>query len=262
MAYTTRWSETEYDKTIHPLKVKRVGQFLGIAKKLKHQCLKCEAVWDVLPDNLIRGLSKCPMCSSKRRHMTTGQYQSLLVGRNIILLDELVGQKVKHNFQCTACDYIWYSTPDNILHDHGCPACSKDQANSGWKKRTKVRVGRRVVNLQGYEPLAVEWLKSVGCNMDRLLFNTDEGKPTFTYRHGGKDRLYIPDFYYAAKRRVIEVKSTWTLMPDAATFRRNCLKAKAAIAAGYEFCLILMSAAGERIKLPAGWYNMPLAELT
>jgi hypothetical protein len=194
-------------------------------------------------------------------HLNTELYNGLIAARKIKLVGKFVGQTIKTEHVCLACKYHWSPLPDNVLSGSGCPACSKDQANSGWKHRTKLQIGKRVVNVQGYEPQAVDYLSQCGCNVEKLLFNTHEGKPTFNYTRRGKQHLYIPDFYYAPKQRVIEVKSVWTLFQDRATFRRNCAKARAVIAAGYEFCLLVMSEVGNRLTLPRNWYEYRYEDL-
>jgi hypothetical protein len=256
------WSPEEYDEALLDLDVLRLGVFSGISEKIEHQCLKCEAQFEAFPDNILRGRQRCPICSSKRRRLTTESYNELLNPRNIILLEALGKQQTKHVHQCTSCTYEWSTTPDNVLRrNSGCPACSKDQANSGWKKRTPVKVGKRVVHLQGYEPQAVKYLQSVGCLVEKLLFNTDEGKPTFKYKYSKKDCLYIPDFYYPPKNRVVEVKSSWTLVQTLDIFRRNCAKAKSVLSNGYDFRLLVLSESGSLIKMPKEWYLMRFADI-
>ncbi len=249
-----RWTLDEYQGAIKAREVACLGPFFGITKKTKHLCLKCRAEFSAIPDNVYRGKTKCPMCSSLRMHLDTDLYNGLIAGRGLKLVGEFVRQTVKSKHSCLACSYTWDAIPDNVLVGHGCPACSKDRANSGWKRRNRVRVGLTSAEVQGYEPQALEYLRQAGCDLNKLVFHTDCGKPTFKYEHLGKRRLYIPDFYHVTLGRVIEVKSTWSLAGTKAVFYMNCAKSRAVLRAGYEFHLLLMDSEGRRIPLPKTWY--------
>lgn len=52
---------------------------------------------------------------------------------NIEVLSEYIGATKKVDCKCKVCNYEWSSTPDNLIHKHGCPKCSK--VTSGEKKR-------------------------------------------------------------------------------------------------------------------------------
>lgn len=252
---TQFWTADEYSAEIAPAGLQLAGAFLGIAQKVSHRCLKCGHVFDAIPDNVWRGKTKCQLCGSKRRRLTPSLYKSLILPRGIEFLGESFIQKAKYAHRCLTCTYTWEATPDNVLRrNSGCPACSKDRANSGWKRRKRVRIGLTIAEVQGYEPQALEYLRRAGCDLNKLVFHTDCGKPTFKYEHLGKKRLYIPDFYHVTLGRVIEVKSTWSLAGTKAVFYMNCAKALAVLQAGYEFHLLLMDSEGRRIPLPKTWY--------
>lgn len=260
MSYTF-WTLDTLNKELRKLNLICVGPFLNVRTKTAHRCLSCLEDFEAFPDNTRRGKTKCPHCRSQRRRLSVSSYSKILAPRNICLLGEFGQQKDKTLHQCTACFYEWTASPDNVLQGHGCPACSKDKADSGWKKRTEVKIGKRVVRVQGYEPLALKYLKSVGCNLRKLCIYTDEGKPTFTYTLSGKKRLYIPDFYYPPKQRVVEVKSLWTFLRTKEEYRKNVAKAKAVISSGYRYALLLMTPSGDRIPLPKEWFSLSYKDM-
>ena len=255
-----QWTLDLYNEALRLLQVQCPGPYVNMRTKTLHTCLACGDTFTGFPDNVRRGKTVCN-CKSGRRRFTTTQYNAELSKLRIALIGEFSQQKDRLPHLCLGCSYEWLALPDNVLHGHGCPACSKDKADSGWKKRTEVKIGKRVVRIQGYEPLALEYLKSVGCNLKKLCIYTDEGKPTFTYALGGKKRLYIPDFYYPPKQRVVEVKSLWTFLRTKEEYRKNVAKAKAVISSGYRYALLLMTPSGDRIPLPKEWFSLSYKDM-
>jgi hypothetical protein len=153
------------------------------------------------------------------------------------------------------CGYTWHTRPANVLHcGSGCPACACDRrAKNAFIQKT-VKLGTRTVRVQGFEPFAIAWLLSHGCNPEQLRVTASEGKPTFRYTMRGKSHLYVPDLYHAGKNTVIEVKSSYTLLKNRITFERNCIKARQVIEDGYKFSLLVMDAYGNRVDIPKRWY--------
>lgn len=132
-----------------------------------------------------------------------------------------------------------------------------------YKKKT-FRLQNRVLQLQGYEPQAVNYLLANGFTEDQLFFECENRVPVVRYRYGNKFRDYYPDIYVPHRRLIIEVKSekTMGLLDNTHRgFSMNCAKAKACSDAGFKFCLLLMTSDGQRLRMPKNWHKMNKAEL-
>ena len=155
--------------------------------------------------------------------------------------------------------------PCNVVdRGTGCPACAHETRNTSFAGK-KTKLNGKVYKLQGFEKKAVDYLVSKGANVKKLAVRVSDGKPTVHYRDGDKTRLYIPDFYYPPKNRIIEVKSIWTLAGKFKNgvdmFRLNKLKARACRKAGFDFCMLVLNGDGSRMVLPANWERMTRHQL-
>lgn len=155
--------------------------------------------------------------------------------------------------------------PTHILHGHGCFVCAKEKQRYGHFKKKNVKVGGVCYTLQGFEPQALRYMINMGAKPRNIISEVKLGKPTIQYRFEGKEKTFIPDFFHKTKNRIVEVKSVWTLglslKVDGGPFKKNKAKAKATIAAGYNFTLLLINKQGERIPLPQDWHTMTKAQV-
>ena len=92
----------------------------------------------------------------------------------------------------------------------------------------------RVVNVQGYEPIALSELLKEYSEDDIVIgvkeINKEIGRIEYTF--DGKEKTYYPDFYIKSTNTIIEVKSQWTFdkWKD-----KNLAKQKACIHQGFNF---------------------------
>ena len=122
-------------------------------------------------------------------------------------------------------------------------------------KKHKVNVNGKSVYLQGFEPQALDYIKSKGVKESEIVIGKEV--PTFKYKSPeGKNSLYFPDFYIPKLNAIVEVKSTLTLLKWDKQFEITKAKANKVIAKGYDFRLLLMSQKGERLALPKNWLKM------
>jgi hypothetical protein len=122
-------------------------------------------------------------------------------------------------------------SPDLHLQGHGCPVCgviaSTTHSNGRNWRNYAFRCGT-VAKVQGYEPVALADLERQGYQRSDLKLNSYLS----TYRHGDVDRKYYPDILVSKEKRVIEVKSTYTM---AKAVEVNLAKAESVLALGYAF---------------------------
>lgn len=236
--------------------------YRGARTKIKHRCLKCRWEWSCEPSNVLSHGSRCPKCAGQVR-LTQKDYLEELRDRKIKVLGLYVNRKTKVLHRCLVCTYEWEAIPDNVgRKGSGCPACAHETRNRSFKGR-QVRINGRTYRLQGFEHHALRYMKERGANLSKLAFDVADGKPTVKYWDGDRTRLYIPDFYYAPKNRIIEVKSLWTLLgrfEGNDMFAKNKRKAKACKKQGFGFCMLVFDNEGQRVQLPRGWERMSLRD--
>lgn len=135
----------------------------------------------------------------------------------------------------------------------------KKKRSEKYKEYPYSFYGRELV-VQGYERQALEYLVASGIKPEHLKCECEFGKLlNIRYTYGKKVRTYFPDIYDVNTRTVYEVKSKSTmglLNNKKRGWSMNKAKAKACLAKGYKFELLLMTFSGKRIELPSDWYMM------
>lgn len=139
----------------------------------------------------------------------------------------------------------------------------KKPANTTYKQYSYIFHGRKLV-VQGYERQALEYLVSIGHKPEDLRSECEFGDGLrIRYKYRGEVRKYLPDIYHLPSRTVYEVKSMETMGLNNEKRRgwsMNRAKAKACLAKGFKFDVLLMTRNGKRIPLPDKWYNMTKQE--
>lgn len=230
--------------------------------KITHQCTRCKHTWDVTPNDILSRKSPCKFCDGK--HLTeTKVRERLSVNPKVKFISYVGGDMV--TVRCVDCNHLWNALLTNLTANlTGCYNCSRDSYNRYKKK--EVKIGRRVLTLQGYEEYAVRWLlKFEDLKLKELAFTPAEGKPIVKYKFGKDTKRYFPDFYIPRTNTIIEVKSEYTLGITHKSPTR-CLmlvkaKARACIREGYEFRLMLMCNDGSLIPLPTDWISKTKRDL-
>jgi len=101
-----------------------------------------------------------------------------------------------------------------------------------WKKYTLP--SGRIINIQGYEDKALDELLLIYNENDILVENADISNEigSINYIFEGKRHRYFPDIYIKSQKKVIEVKSMYTLKSN---FDKNMAKRNACISSGLNF---------------------------
>jgi hypothetical protein len=87
----------------------------------------------------------------------------------------------------------------------------------------------KIINVQGYEPKALDLLFSTGYNENDLLL---QNRPIIKYEYQGKTRIYHPDIIIISENKIIEVKSKYTYEKYKML---NEIKKQASMQAGWNF---------------------------
>lgn len=129
------------DKYLEELKYTNISvldKYINSSTKIRHQCNKCDHIWEAIPNNILQG-SICPICAlSKRPRKLHRDYLADLKHLKVSVLEPYITAKTKIKHQCNICKNIWSVKPNNILQNNGCPICAKVVKQIGWEGvRTK-----------------------------------------------------------------------------------------------------------------------------
>ena len=229
--------------------IKVLSSYQGALTKLKVQHT-CGHEWLATPNNLLNG-KQCGLCTIESRKKSHQQFVKELrkISPAVKVLSGYTHGKTKVKVQHT-CGHEWLATPNNLLKGTGCPACSH---KLHWSNVAATYV-------RGYEAQALKFIvaNKIAKSEDLQVKNI----AAVTYRFKGNQHKYYPDIYIPKQKRIIEVKSINTsglghsVYKDSpqVLFDRLIAKRNACVALGFKFVLLVMSANGERIKLPKNWH--------
>lgn len=106
--------------------------------------------------------------------------------------------------------------------------------NSATKKKEYTFPSGRIINIQGYEPDALDVLIY---NYKYNEYDIEHEPFGIEYTFEGKSKMYYPDFYIRSKNLIIEVKSTYTFNKD---MIKNIAKEDSCIEQGYNFEFLII----------------------
>jgi len=250
-------SNSQYDAKLaarNP-QIIRLGDYVRCNQHLKHQCLTCGHVWDVLPMQVTTRKQNCPECDRKinnvhRRH-TIDQYNKKLesMGSTLRALSYVnIRTKVEH--QCLVCKDVFIKHPQmNIDNGAKCFSCSYPERFERSKRSKRVRFNGQIIRTMGYENHAIRYLVSKGIEKSDIVFGKDV--PRVHY----EGTIHFPDIYVISRNLLIEVKSLWTLIGSTSKWRMQIAKYNAALSQGFDYKLLVFERQGSRIRLPKNWFS-------
>jgi cell pole-organizing protein PopZ len=198
-------------------------QSLEIQQQLKDTCMKKYGV-----DNP----QKSAIVQEKTKNTCVERF-----GAKTALLSEIIQQKIKAIFQEK------YGV-DNPSQRAGWEPAATRKSNRVYIFQSGTRV-----NVQGYEPLAIDKLLSEGyIEQDIQLTNRPSIKYFWPSDDGCGDNkwhYYHPDIIIPAENRIIEVKSSWTFSGRNEWVSKNFAKKKRCIDLGYTFEFWILTSSGE-----------------
>ena len=247
-------------------------EYLGTVKLHTFRCTRCGDKARLKPANVMKSKYGCGECSrdiAKENQLLERDKVEARIrehhGKNVRLMGQYRGTGVRHRFKCYVCLNTWKTQLNHVLRTGtGCPHCLKGD-DSFHKRRMgrsfrfkELTIGGVDVRVQGYEPQAIEWLlANRKVKMKDLILDTSGDVPTISYKIGRRNHNYYPDIFIPKFNRIVEVKSTFTIgLLNGKNWRKNQQKAKACIAAGYKFTMMIMGPKGGRFWLPPDWYEL------
>lgn len=234
--------------------VEVVGIYTTAHTPILHKCKDCNYISLRRPNDVLSGYA-CNPCSYVIRATTKLEKHRLLLKR--FLKTDLGGKIVLEDYQphactlkCVSCKYSWCTHTWNFCANRPwCPNCD----NTTYKEYT-FPSGRKEYIL-GYEGYALDYLLSKGVEENSILCGQSGRQkiPTFVYtRRGGTTHKYYPDILVKGTH-VVEIKSLYTFIKDAAVYACNKAKCKE-VRKTHKFTLMVFDRKGTRIKLPKDWY--------
>lgn len=155
-----RKTNEEFKQEIHSLfgnEYTLLSEYTNKRTKVKIRHNKCGNIYEVLPNNLLRG-THCPKCSLKRRaHKFNDNFKQEvydLVGDEYTVLGEYINERTKVKIRHNKCGNVYKVIPSNFLRGNRCPKCQAkvhDNKIRGRLKYTDDEFKQDIYNLVGDE---------------------------------------------------------------------------------------------------------------
>ncbi len=234
--------------------------------------------WTTTPNNHLKGKG-CSKCgderSSKVQRKTVDSFvrEANSVHGGAYRYDRVVYTTARQHVLITCPTHGDFSqSPGSHLAGHGCPLCARLRLGTVQEFRLYDRVF--TIDSNAEAQALVYLVDEKGIDEMELVVRGDVGYFTVNYnlptdKKTRRKRKYYPDFFIPSLNRIIEVKSVATLglidakcygTPDS-LFHMTVAKARACVALGYNFTLVIFNDQGARVHLPVNWYEYSLKEL-
>lgn len=121
----------EYVQAKTKSEYKLISDFKGVSTNVKIYHKKCGHTYEVMPLNFLKG-DRCPYETGERRgnanRITQQEFEKRLKdvwGREYKNVGKYVASKRPITVIHTKCGKAFETTPDSLLHHHGCPFCKE-----------------------------------------------------------------------------------------------------------------------------------------
>lgn len=107
-----------------------LGTYINSQTPLSCKCNKCGLVWEIRPNNLLRGYG-CPKCGIEKRAQSQSKDNTDFVTEmskinpQITIQEEYKGARQPIMCKCNVCGHTWKAAPTNLLKGKGCPVCAR-----------------------------------------------------------------------------------------------------------------------------------------
>lgn len=232
-------------------------------RKSKFKCSECGNIWESKPYDTLKTKYGCPECAriitALRKKWDINDIRRQFAERrpDLTLLStarDKGGQLLKVK---GSCGHTWQAGMGNLLNANmGCPICYKFSSIADSVTAKEFKLGERIVLVKGYEVYALKKLLRTHEAKSITVFSEGKIEPV-RYEHQGREREYWPDIKIRANR-VIEVKSTYTLLRD---FEVNKAKIIGCNKAGLRADLLLVLSPEKQIFLPKEWLSWKSSDM-
>jgi len=122
---------------------------------------------------------------------------------------------------------------------------SEKASKNAYKLKQYTWPSGAIINVQGYEPYALDELLREGITEDKILTKRTDVPKVWWCDKGGKKHRYFVDIFIPFQNRCVEVKSRWTfeIKKDIVFDKQQALKD-----AGYKCEIWIYNAKGEKVE--------------
>lgn len=106
--------------------VEVLGKYIKARTKVKCKCLLDGHIWDITPDNLLRGYG-CPKCAGKTKTTESFKEEISVISPHIKILGEYKTNSTKIECHCKLHKYVFETTPSHLLRGQGCKHCRAEK---------------------------------------------------------------------------------------------------------------------------------------
>ena len=132
-----------------------------------------------------------------------------------------------------------------VTNAQHCPELFAKLQNTSFKWKEYVMPSGRIVEIQGYEPFAIDYLLKKGYVEKDIVCGRGLNIPTIPYQFDSKYKKYYPDIFIPSENFIIEVKSGYTYKLH---LQQNLAKRDACLSQGYKFEFLIFNKKGVKIN--------------
>ena len=233
-------------------KIRRVGGFRSITEGYRTYCSKSCRAFDMQPIyklTLQRKYGDEHYNNEKKRKITymerynsdcyfkSNDYREKLIktyGTNNIMILDIIKDRIK---KTSLQKY-------NTEYPNQSPIVQQRSQDNSFKFKPYTLPSGKIVNLQGYEHFAMNYLLKTHNESDII---TDKSSiPRFWYTKNNKRCIYYADMFIKSTNTVVEIKSTWTVRLNADV---NELKKQSVLTNGFNFEQMIFNNKGSLIQI-------------
>ncbi len=267
-------------RAIHGTSLK-VGKYVNSRTKVKYKCASCGYVGLRLGAAFITKKEGCAPCGRRIPTQCQPMAYSEILRRvhdntNLVLMEPYIGADLT-KVRCSVCKRVYQRNLRALaMSAHGkghipysgCCSGSVSAINRGKGASTKkIRLNGRFKHVQGYEPLAIEFLVDYKNIKESHIVVGKKNVPTILYRFNGKQTAHYPDIYIPRDNVVVEVKSTYTAgllkrsKQEEDWFYRLIAKKTAGESHGLRYIVLIFDGNRRIVTMPRGWTEMTHKEV-
>lgn len=225
---SSRMTAEALAKLLRNVKVELLEPYQTMNTRSLMRCLVCKHEWEGFVGNLRSGHA-CQHCGFIKRERTMLKRYGAAHPSQVPEIAEKRRKTMLRRYG------VEHALQNKILFERNL------DTSFAWKP---YRLGRRLVQVQGYEPQALDWLLTK-LKPHQIVCGRGSRVPTVPFRYRGREHIYYPDIWVPHLNRIVEVKSEYTLRSSLAL---NLRKQKAVLEAGFDFLFIVMDKNGNRIS--------------
>lgn len=138
----TNWDDKAFKKRIYEIydNIEVIGSYQKTSQPVMVKCTVCGNIWEPIANNLLRGITHCPVCSKKKRvlklRISQKDFERKVQEKNpeIEILSSYITNKDRVKCRCLKCGNEWNPVAGSLLQGYGCQKCARKLVGS--KKKT------------------------------------------------------------------------------------------------------------------------------